>query len=85
MLKTILRIEEAERFANPKARAQHRLTDKRSTKKERKEMQNRAGESRIQLHADTTFKDNFSHISGAVFPTSKVFCPFKQFQDLRQA
>lgn len=63
LLKTVLCMEEAERFANPRAKAQYRLTDKINAKKERKDMQSRAGGSRIRLCADTTFKDcSFPHL-----------------------
>jgi len=40
-------VEVTERFANPGARAQHGLTDKINTKKERKEKQSRAREQNL--------------------------------------
>lgn len=75
MLKTILCIEVAERFANPRARAQHGLTDKVNTKKEKKEMQNRAEQEKAEFHCVQSqhSKTTLSHISDSIFPIPRVF------------
>lgn len=82
LLKTILCMGVAERFANAKTRAWHRLTDKRNSRKERNAEQRKREQTstvcRYNLHRQ------LSHISDSVLAASRVFCPFKQFQSLRR-
>lgn len=75
LLKMILCIEVAERFANPRARAQQGLTDKVKTKKEREEMQNREDQEKAEFHCVQSqhSKTTFSHILDPIVPIPRAF------------
>lgn len=64
-LKTVLCAEVAERFANPRARAQHELTDKINTEKERKGKEKQSRKQNLPVCR--------YNIQRQPFPTSQAF------------